>query len=188
MKKIVFLAGMYGGKIDTFLVKQILKDFDIVYFPYDTSLTETIEQSALKLNNFIKRLNLKRNEKVGIISFSAGGIIAEYYLKFIDDTKVNKIVTVCSPFRGSWLSRIYFKSRKGLNELRTNSILLKKIREKKLNRRIKEKNFWCLFDPIVFGTSGKGDNPEHTLFFLHSIIQFWPPLIYRIQKFLNESI
>ena len=181
MKKIIFVCGMGGGKRDMFLIKNILKEFKIIYFPYDVWLNETIEQSAKKLKIFIDRLNLK--EKVSIISVSAGGIIAEYYLKFLDNKKVNKIVTVCSPFKGTWLTKFFFRKHKGVQELRKNSNLLKKLRNKKL-KNVKELNFWCYFDPIVLGTSAKGNNPKHTLFPLHWIIQFWPPVIYKIRQFL----
>lgn len=34
-KKIIFLCGMSGGRRDMFVVKKVLKDFDVIYFPYD---------------------------------------------------------------------------------------------------------------------------------------------------------
>ena len=184
MKKIVFIGGMCGSKRDIFLIKRILKEFNILYFKYDSSLTKTIEQYSLELKKFINKINLNKNEKIKIVSFSAGGIIAEYYLKFVDNDKVDKIIAVCSPFKGSWLPLIYPRKMRGLQECKKNSIFLKKLRAHKLKETIGEKTFWCLFDPIVPGISARGENPEHTFFPLHWIIQFWPPLIYKIRKFL----
>ncbi len=183
MKKVIFVCGMSGGKRDMFLIKHILKDFNVIYFPYDVWLNETIEQSAKRLEKFVNELNLNKKEKISIVSVSAGGIISEYYLKFLDNKKVDKIVTLCSPFKGTWLAELFFKGNKGLRELRKESPLLKKIQNKKL-KNIKELNFWCYFDPIVPGKSARGENPRHTLFFLHWIIQFWPPVIYKIKEFL----
>lgn len=186
MKKVIFICGMSGGKRDIFLIEKILKGFNVKYFPYDVWFSDTIEQSAKKLKNFIDKLNLKKKEKISIISVSAGGIISEYYLKFLDNKKVDKIVTICSPFKGTWLAKVFFRNHKGVQELRKGSLLLKKIQNKKL-KNIKELNFWCYFDPIVPGKSAKGNNPRHTLFFLHWIIQFWPPVIYKIKEFLIQS-
>ncbi len=183
MKKVIFICGMSGGKRDMFLIKKILKEFKIIYFPYDVWLNETIKQTAKKLKKFIDKLNSKN--KVSIISVSAGGIILEYYLKFLDNKKVDKVITICSPFKGTWLAKVFFRSHKGVQELREGSNLLKKIRNKKL-KKIKELNFWCYFDPIVPGKSAKGGHPKHTLFFLHWITQFWPPIIYKIREFLCD--
>jgi len=186
MKKIVFISGMGGGKRDMFMMKHVLKDFDIKYFNYDTKYTETVEQSANKLKKFIGELEIKQNEKISIIGLSGGGIIADYYLKFIDDRKVDKVVTICSPFKGSWLHLIFSKKRKGLQEIQKESNLIKKLNAKKLEDT-KSLNFWCWFDPLVPGTSAKGTKPKHTLFFIHWIIQFWLPLIYKTKRFLDKD-
>jgi len=184
MKKIIFVAGMSGGKKDMQLAKKILKEFELLYFPYNTKLTENLEEYANQLKNFIDKLKLKKEEKVSIVSFSAGGIIASYYIKFLDKKKVDKIVTVCSPFRGSWIWRLFLR-RKGVQQVRKNSEFLKKIASRNI-KPVKELNFWCWFDPLVPGKSAKASNSKHTFFFLHWIIQFWPPIIYNIQKFLND--
>ena len=185
MKKVIFIAGMSGGKRDMLLVKKILKGFEVLYFPYNTKLTENLEEYAKQLKNFINKLELKKNEKVSIVSYSAGGIIASYYIKFLEKKRVDKIITVCSPFNGTWLWRLSSEKKKGVQQVRKNSDLLKKIASGKI-KPVKELNFWCWFDPLVLGTSGKASNPKHTIFFLHWIIQFWPPIICKIRKFLND--
>lgn len=187
MKKIIFVPGMAGGKRDMYLIKKIMKDFEVIYFHYDVWLNDSFEKSAKKLDLFITNLNIKRNEKISIIGVSAGGIVVEYYIKFINKSKIEKIVTVCSPFKGTWIASVFFRKHKGVQELRKNSKFLKKLKNEKLIHKIREKTFWCFFDPIVPGISAKGKNPEHTFFFLHWVIQFWPPLIHKIKIFLEEK-
>jgi hypothetical protein len=183
MKKIIFIPGFSGGKRDMYILKKVFKEFDILYFPYDTKLTENLEEYAIQLKNFVNELKLKKGEKVSIISFSAGGIIASYYTKFLDKSKVDKIVTVCSPFKGSYLANLFWKKRKGLQQIKLKSKFLGKLSKKELVG-VKTKNFWCYLDFIVQGSSGRGTNPEHTLFFIHPFIQWWPPISYKIRKFL----
>jgi triacylglycerol esterase/lipase EstA (alpha/beta hydrolase family) len=187
MKKIVFISGLSGKRRNVFLVKRILKNFDVEYFEYDTKLVEKIQTLAKKLKEFIDKIKLRKNEKIGIIGISAGGIIAHYYLKFLDNKKVGKIVTLCTPFKGTYLPRLYSKKRKGLQQLRSNSRLLKKINSKELAKGIKERNYWSFFDPVVPGTSGRGSNPTHTFFFLHWVIQYRFFTVLRIRKFFREK-
>lgn len=186
-KKIIFLCGMHGGKRDMFVVKRILKDFEIIYFKYDNTLRESIENSAKKLKSFVAGLKLKRGEKVGLIGLSVGGVVADYYLKFLDRSKVDRFVSICSPLHGTYLAALEFLfigERKGLKQFRKDSGLIKKLNKEKLNG-VKAKSFWCWIDPLVPGRSGRGENPEHTLFFLHWIVHFWPPIVYKVKRFFE---
>ena len=188
-KKIVFICGMYGGRRDMFLIKKVLKSFDVIYFDYDFGLRESISDYAKKLKTFIKNLKLQKDEKIGIIGVSAGGVIADYYLKFLGKNKVDKFVSICSPLHGTYLAKLgflFFGKRKGLKELHQKSPLIKKLTKSRL-KNIKSKSFWCYFDPLVPGQSAKGENSEHTLFFVHWIVQLWPPLIYKVKKFFEED-
>ncbi|MEX2017328.1 MAG: hypothetical protein WD876_02545 [Candidatus Pacearchaeota archaeon] len=187
MKKVIFIAGMSGGKRDMYIIKKKLVGFEVIYFPYNVWLNDSITKYSKELKRFIDRLKLKRGEKVGIIGISAGGVIARYYLEFIDNKKVDKLVTVCSPFKGSYftvLASFFLRKHKGIRDLRKDSKILKKINRKKFND-IKEKNFYCILDILIPGDSGKGLNPEHTWFFFHNIIHWWPPLINKMRKFLE---
>jgi hypothetical protein len=51
---------------------------------------------------------------------------------------------------------------------------------------VKIKNIYSKIDFIVPGSSGKGTNPKHTYFFVHPLVQFWPPIIKEIKEFLEE--
>ena len=183
-KKIIFIGGFFGTKFDHLLFKKILSDYELIIFQYDTRLLESIEVLSRKLKSFIDLLKLRKNEKIIIIGLSAGGIVAEYYLKKLDSSKCDKFVSIYSPFKGSFLSYLFPKKFKGLMDLKPNTELLKKLQSLKL-KNIKILSFWCFFDPIVAGMSGKYINSKHCFFFIHSFIQFWPFLIYRIKRFLH---
>jgi pimeloyl-ACP methyl ester carboxylesterase len=182
MKKVIFVPGFTGGKRDMYVIKRKLRNFELIYFSYDTWLNKGIEDYSKELKKFIDSLKLKK-EKASIIGVSAGGIIAEYYLKFLDNKRVDKVITICSPFEGSWVAYL-FRKKKGMRQLTRDSHLLKKLRKTKL-KGIKEKNIWSKLDFIVPGDSGKGDHPEHTLFFIHPIIHWWPPMVNKIREFLD---
>ena len=187
MKKVIFIPGMSGGRRDMYIIKKKLSGFELIYFPYDVWLNKSIVKYSKELKIFINKLKLKKEEKVSIIGLSAGGIIARYYLEFIDSKNVDKLVTVCSPFKGSYFTiftSFFLKKHKGIQDLRKDSKILKKINKKKL-KGIKEKNFYCILDILIPGDSGKGLNPEHTWFFFHNIIHWWPTLANKIRKFLG---
>jgi len=167
--------------------KALRKDFEVIYFDYDTGLKESIKSYSRELKEFINRLKLKRGEKVSLVGFSAGGIIAEYYARFLDKNRVDKIVTICSPFGGTWYNRVHSSKRKGLKELGYDSKLLKEIKKKKIRKDIDELNIWSYLDPLVPAKSGRGSGISlHTYFFIHWIITFYPPIIYKTRKFLLE--
>ena len=88
-QKIIFLPGFTGGKRDAWIMKPMLRNkFDFYIFDYKTGLKEDLRIIAKQLQKFIDNLKLKKDEKIIIIGLSVGGIIASYYLKFLDDTKI----------------------------------------------------------------------------------------------------
>ncbi len=184
MQKVIFVGGFFGTRFDHILIKKILKEYNLILFKYDTRLYDSVEDIANNLKTFIDKLKLDKKEKIYLIGLSAGGIICDYYLKILDNTKVSKFVTVYAPFNGSPLSYLFSKKFKGLQNLKNGSKLINKLKKVKL-KNIKIKSFWCFFDPIVLGKSGKYVNAEHCLFFIHSFIQFWPRLVNKIKKFLD---
>ena len=71
MKKVIFISGFFGGKTDILLFKPMLKDFELIYFKYNTSLKQDIEKISKQLKDFINK-KLKKNEKASIIAISVG--------------------------------------------------------------------------------------------------------------------
>lgn len=184
MKKVIYIPGFLGDNKNAGLIEYFLKNkFKIIYFRYDTSGKTGIETSAKKLKKFIDKLSLKKDEKISIIAFSMGGLIATYYCKFIDNKKVDKLINIFTPFKGTFWANI-FLDRKALNQMQPDNLFLKKLNKKKL-KIIKQKNFWCDKDLIVLGKSARVSPSRKISFFLHSFGTYWPPLIKKIEKELN---
>ncbi len=184
MKKVIFVPGFIGKLRDMQTFEKMLKDFDLVYFHYDTSLEEPLEKIAKQLRTFVNRMKLKKGKKISIIGFSAGGVVTDYYLKFLDNTKVDKFVSVHSPFKGTYLASI-FNKRKGLQELRPKSAFLEKLARRKI-KGVKVKNVYSKFDPVVPGDSGEGTNPKSHGFFIHTYAMHWKPIVKEVKDFLEE--
>ena len=184
MKKVIYVPGFIGKPKDTRVIKPALVNFEFIYFDYDTSLKEPLDKIARKLKRFINNLKLGECEKIDIIGFSAGGVISDYYLKFLDKTKVEKFVSIHSPFKGTYLASLS-KTRKGLQQLKPKSSFLNKLSKKKLTC-IKTKNIYSKFDPIVPGDSGGGVNSKSHSFFIHPYAMLWKPVVREVKKFLEE--
>jgi triacylglycerol esterase/lipase EstA (alpha/beta hydrolase family) len=128
MKKVIFITGYLGSRLDYIFLEHSLKDkFELIYFDYNTTLKSKIETIAKQLQKFINSTKLKKNEKISMIGFSVGGLISEYYLKFIDNKKVDKLITIYSPFKGTYLAYLSIKKFPGLCELKNNSPFIKKL-------------------------------------------------------------
>lgn len=185
MKKIIYISGFTGGKRDIFLAKKILKDYEIIYFKYNTFLVQTVEEISEELKDFIKKIKLRKNEKINLIGLSAGGILALYYAKFLDKKRrIDKIVTIHSPINGTYLTKFFPKKLKGLQEMKRHSKFLEKLAKKKI--KVKQLNFWNYIDELVPGKSGRGENPIRD-WIPHLPIAYWPPIYYKIKEFLKED-
>jgi esterase/lipase len=182
--KAIFIVGFTGGKRDIFFARSILKpEYEVIYFKYDTFLRKSVQQISRKLDRFVLDIT-KNSEKVNLIGVSAGGVIAEYYSRFVNPKKVNKIATICSPLNGTYIPKIFPKKLKGVNQMKYNSPLLKKI--KKSRTKTHELNIYSKLDFLVPGNSGKGKNSKHTLFFIHFLIQWWPGIYFKVKRFFEE--
>jgi len=189
MKKIIFVDGFYSFGMGSYLFLKVLlkSNFQMIPFKYDYRGYEKIEDTAKKLNNFINNLGLKKKEKVSIIAFSMGGLISTYYIKFLDSKKVNKLVSIFSPFHGTFWANIFFKNRPAVKEMRPNSKFLTKLNKKDLKRSIKHLNIYSPEDFVVPGNSGKylKSDSVRVFFFMHPFAVFWPKLVYNVRNFLE---
>jgi triacylglycerol esterase/lipase EstA (alpha/beta hydrolase family) len=184
-KKIIYLSGFTGGKRDIFLAKKILKDYNLIYFKYNTFLTQSVEEIGKELKHFIKDLKLNKKEKIHLIGLSAGGIIAIYYAKFLDKEKsIDKVITIHSPINGTYFAGLFPKKFKGLRQMKSNSDFIKRLSKNKT--KINQINFWNYIDLLVPGKSGKGESPMRT-YVPHLPIAYWPPIYYKINKFLKND-
>ncbi len=182
MKKVIFIYGFEGYKNQSKTAKSIFNN--LICFEYNSKLKQPLEEITKELDDFIN-LKIKKDEKVNLIGVSAGGIIASYYTKFINPKKVSKLATICSPFKGSYLTIFYSKKRKGLKELSYGSDFLKKLNSKKLGKN-KIINFYSFFDILVPFNSGRGENPVYTWNFFHFAIQNDKKILRKIKGFFEE--
>tara|TARA_Y100000310_G_scaffold85798_1_gene82624 strand:- start:10122 stop:10691 length:570 start_codon:yes stop_codon:yes gene_type:complete len=186
-KKVIFISGYNGHKYDPFLIRLFLgRKFKILFFNHNMSFGKIkIEKFAKQLQGYVNRLKLEKGEKLSIIGYSVGGLIAEYYLKFLDNKKVDKLITLCAPFKGSPMASIFFSDRNGMKEIQKSSGFLKKLNKKKLNK-IRSESIYCEEDIVVPNKSSKRGKSIRSYFFIHIIIQFWPPAILKIKRFLEK--
>lgn len=188
MKKIIIVPGFLEARRDRGFIKSLLKNFNVIFFNYNNKLNEPLEKSSKKLRKFIDSLNLNKNEKVSIIGLSAGGIVTDYYLKHFPHEKVDRFISIFSPFGGSFWANLFSKKRKGLSQLKPNSDFLKKLSKRKA-KHVRRMSVWCFFDPLVSGISARGENPKHSFFFLHNFrfLQDRFPIVSKIKKFLKRK-
>jgi hypothetical protein len=185
VKKIIWVYGFTGYNKQTKTARKILDNYNLICFEYNSRLNQPLEKIAEELDKFITS-KTRKNEKIDLIGVSAGGLIASYYTKFISPGKVDKIATICSPFKGSYLPFFYSQKRKGLKDLLYESKFLKNLNSRKVGKN-KTINFFSYLDPLVPGKSGKGENPIHTWNFNHFFVHSDKKILKRIQKFFNKK-
>lgn len=186
MQKVIFIDGFYSFGIGGMLFKFYLKNkTEFFEFRYKSNGSIPIIKLADQLNCFIRNIKLNKNEKVGIIGFSMGGLISSYYLKFIDNKRVNKFVTLCTSFYGSSWAKYFFGNRKGVNDMKPGSSFLKKLLKKKLKKVI-QRDYYSQRDFVVRGKSGNSPDAfsREINFSMHPLAIFWPPIVKKIIKFL----
>jgi triacylglycerol esterase/lipase EstA (alpha/beta hydrolase family) len=187
-KKVIFISGYNGHKSAPLLMRLFLgRKFKIISFNHNMSFGKIkVEKFAKQLQKYVNKLKLEKEEKVSIVGHSMGGVIAEYYPKFLDNNKVDKLITICAPFKGSPMASIFFSDRKGMKEIQKNSGFLKKLQKKKL-RGVREESIYCEEDIVVPNKSGKRGSSIRSYFFIHIIIHFWPPVILEVKRFLEKK-
>ena len=185
MKKqypIIFVHGFGGGKyefsaMEKFFAKRGLRS--CYYFEYAEKLGEiSITILAERLAKFIAEVKEKeRSEKVILIGFSQGGIIAKYSAEHYANGSVDKCVTICSPHKGSLWAK--FLRSEGGKDLRKESDILKSLEKTKTS--CKYYAFYTPFDLMVVpGTSGKSEHAISNKMILspvHNVTMFMPSLL-----------
>jgi triacylglycerol lipase len=156
MNPILFIHG-FGGYIEQYqpIIKFLKKKgFENFYeFEYKNKFGfDSIKVITKELADFIEK-NIKE-EKIDIIAFSQGGIIALEYLKdFLSrqaskNIEVEKLFTLCTPYKGSKLAKI--ANLPGIVELRPNSQLLNELEKFIKESKINIYSVYTPFDLMVF--------------------------------------
>jgi esterase/lipase len=86
MKKVIFIYGFTGTNKDSLTAKKVLDNYNLICFEYNSNLRQSLEEISKELDNFIIS-KTSESEKVNLIGVSAGGVIAEYYAKFVSPKK-----------------------------------------------------------------------------------------------------
>ena len=71
-------------------------NYDVQFFPYDWRLSNI--ETASKLDSFIEE---KEYEEVILVCHSMGGIVASIYIAQYGDSKIDKLITLGTPYLGS---------------------------------------------------------------------------------------
>ncbi|MCM2535186.1 alpha/beta fold hydrolase [Neobacillus pocheonensis] len=94
------LEEYYGGMITALNKfdgnKDGIPDLDVHVFPYDWRLDNRINAENLQV--FINKLNV---DKVTIIAHSMGGLLASKYIALGNSQKVDKLITIGTPYLGA---------------------------------------------------------------------------------------
>lgn len=133
------------------------------YIPNDGSVSFDYLVEGFK--NYVDDIKIKNNlNKLSIIGFSMGGIIARYYIqKYNKDGIIQKYISISSPHRGTYTS--YFNKGDGVKELRPESIFIKKINTEKPN--CKSLSIYTPFDLIIIPSNSSNIKfGENKIFFV----------------------
>ncbi len=176
---ILFIHGFGGTQLEHQKIRRNLAEHTHFIFNY------TKKWGTISLHMLAKNVSKKYTDIDVIIGMSQGGIIATLAHE-VYGLSVKKIITICTPFKGSLLSyMIYFV---GVKELRPKSKLLQLLNEKLSKSQTKYYAIYNPLDLMVFpGTSAK--NPyaikTESVFALSHLSTFSST---KTIKFILESI
>lgn len=182
---ILFIHGFSGGRYEfkpiiIYLSKHGYSRF--YEFTYQRKFGQvSIRDIAKELSDYVKA-NVKEKE-IAIIGCSQGGLVAEYYMKHLCNKGVKRLITLCTPHKGTLLA--YLWNWPGIKDLRPGSKLIVEMKDFMKYR-------WCYavytpFDLMVFpGWNAIPDNgkAKMSLAVAHPLA-FWLP---GSLKFVKESL
>lgn len=184
---ILFVHGFGGSKNEYQSIKKYLrkKGFEKFYeFEYAKKYGQvSLREIAKELSDFISN-NITENE-FDAITMSQGGIIFLTWLKYFRNREVNKIFTLCTPYKGSLWA--YFSKRQGFIDLRPKSNLLCEIDQ---FLRISNIDIYSVFTPLdlmVFpgwNAKSKYGKVKMVLALLHPLAFMWSAT----KKFIYKNL
>ncbi len=193
MNPILFIHG-FGGYIEQYqpIIKFLKKKgFENFYeFEYKNKFGfDSIKVITKELADFIEK-NIK-DEKIDVIAFSQGGIIALEFLKdFLPrqaskNIEVERLFTLCTPYKGSKLAKV--ANLPGIVELRPNSQLLKELEKFVKENNVNIYSVYTPFDLMVFpGWNAKSKYGKNKIVFAptHPAVFTWPA----VMRFIYRGI
>lgn len=196
MNSILFVHG-FGGYAEQYqpIIKFLKKKgFENFYeFEYENKFGfGSLKDISKELADFISK-NVKE-EKIDIIAFSQGGIIALEYLKdFLPaqtgkNREVERLFTLCTPYKGSKLAKA--ANLPGIVELRPKSDFLAGLEKFIEKSKINIYSVYTPFDLMVFpGWNAKSKFGKNKIVFAptHPKVFSWPETLKFIYKGLTDS-
>lgn len=126
---------------------------------------DSIENFAKQLEIIVKRIEeeTKRKELI-LVGYSMGGLVSAYYaMHFAPKDKIQKIITISTPFEGTHLSRIAIGKNGG--EMARGSSFVKKLKEEISHSKIPFYTIASKTDEIVIPyTSALVDHSRQYIF------------------------
>lgn len=107
---VLLIHGFMGTRGALFLLEQRLRADGFLVFSINlgTFNVQDIRKSAFGIHLAVEKIMQAtggRVSKIDIVGHSMGGLIASYYIKFMGgDEHVRKLVTLGTPYRGTWAS------------------------------------------------------------------------------------
>ena len=123
---VLCIHGFSGSSNEHKAIRKALQKHNIHTFSFDYKEkfgTIQLEELAYRCNQAITEHNID-----AIIGISQGGVIAAAAAELFDTRKRLNIITICAPWHGSKIA--YLLPFVGVKELRPNSRLLQKIKNK----------------------------------------------------------
>lgn len=109
---VLLIHGFMGTRGALFVLEQRLRadGFPVFSINLGTLNIQDIRKSAFEIHLAIEKIKKSTDGKVSkidVVGHSMGGLIALYYIKFMGgDAHVRKLVTLGSPYRGTWISLV----------------------------------------------------------------------------------
>ncbi|MBI5788549.1 MAG: alpha/beta fold hydrolase [Candidatus Schekmanbacteria bacterium] len=154
--------------------------------------TQAISCFSQQLKEAVELVLAETNKtKVDLIGHSMGGLVILNYLAFLGgDTRVNKVITLGTPYHGSKLWALSLGNC-GL-QMRPHHELLQKLRESGVNEKVKFTAIYSEFDELVLPAENArwdapGVNNIPVSGFGHVGITFVKPVYDLIDQALKES-
>ncbi|MDD9951398.1 MAG: VTT domain-containing protein [Zetaproteobacteria bacterium] len=162
---ILLLYGYFSSRRALTVMERLLsmKGYEVFSFNLGGLLgvffTESIDETADYLDIKLRRYFSKHPDvdKVRIVAHSKGGMVAtQWLLKYGGHRYCDKLITLGTPFAGSWLAWLALITPMGLIfrdvwQMRIGSKMLKEFREKPLPKDLQIYNFYSRRDWVAHG-------------------------------------
>ncbi len=167
---IILLYGFFSSRKSLTILERLLsmQGFQVLTFNlgglFGVFFTSDIPDTAKFIDYKIKR-QIERHgfKKVRIVAHSKGGLVALWWVMKLGGDKVcDQIITLGTPFKGTWLSYLALVTPLGFFwrdvwQMRPGSEFLKEIRETPIPKNVSIYSFYSDLDKVSPGECGKFD-------------------------------